>query len=141
MFAETAVGIVIFRLFRKIEGSVGSGVVAHASQVHPVSVIAAGVVVDQKLLEMPGTGQPILPQIVNQVGSYVLPPPVAHPSGPGQFDHVGIDEIIRGPASFPLFEGTRVTPPACGFSRSDTPGPKDFRTMRTGHETEKLAPE
>ena len=79
MFAGTSVGIVIFRLFRKIEGSVGSGVVAHASHVHPVSVIAAGVVVDQKLLEMPGTGLLILPQIVNQVGSYVYSRLLIHP--------------------------------------------------------------
>jgi hypothetical protein len=47
MVSEFVVGVVVFSLFFKIKSTVGSWIIAHPRQIHPVSVITAGVVIEK----------------------------------------------------------------------------------------------
>ena len=86
------------------------------------------------------SGQPVLSKIVNQVRSDILTSPVAHPSGSGQFDHVGIDEIIGRPPLFPSLQGFLVALLSSSLCLLDSSTPKEFRSIETTNEPEEFTP-
>ena len=58
---ELFIGVIILGLFLKVEGTIGSWIISHTRQVHPVPIITAGIVINELLFKVFGSGQPVLP--------------------------------------------------------------------------------
>ena len=92
------------------------------------------------VLKMLGSGQPVLSKIMNKIGSDILSPTVAHPSGSGQFDHIGIDEGICRSSLLPTLQSFGIalrSDIACLF---DSTTPKEFRSVQAANKTKKFTP-
>ena len=72
------------------------------------------------------SGKPVLTKVVNQIRSHILPSPIAHPSGSGQFDHIGIDEGICCSSLFPSLQGFRIALRSSSVCLLDSTMPKSL---------------
>lgn len=108
------IGIVILRLLVKVESTIWPWIIAHSSQIHPISIVAAGIIINELIFEVSSPVQPVLSEVVNQVGGDILSPSVTHPPGLRQFVHIGVDEIILCSPELPFFKSPRVSPPLGG---------------------------
>lgn len=108
MPTERTIGIIGLRLSLRVETSPLSGIIPHPCHVLPIAPVAARVIVDEQVLEPTGAHSPIKTEIMHQIARHILPTPVTHPAGGGQFTHVRVDEGLPGAAFAPSGEAAVI---------------------------------